>query len=461
MKKILAIILACFFAVSFVACGGGEDESSATLGTSSTAGESKVEESSKVTVSEDESSEAATSEDPSEAVSEGETSDATSEGETSEGETSEGEGDEPVEVTFTNKYISWKVATGNGARTPDVVKADDATSLKLSKFNDVLVAGDVGAFTYDFGKTLKDFTDKPEEFAVIVAEYDHETFSYVRESFAAVGEADESTKIPKDGFVIAIHKSYEDKINAISTTTNPLFPHGFAANRGLDSKIDAAKTAPTIDGKVENKEYGDVLWDIKPDNTLVSYAQFEKNNYTSTAKVYATYDAEYLYLAVVVDTPIHDNTATSTNAGDMWKYTCIQVNFSSAASYSSYISENWDWGINPTTTNDNRMRQYGFGVTNEGETLNCVWQGDSTKKCETCKVIRDGQVTTYEAAIAWSDLNDENGEAFAPKKGDKIGLSVSLNLGSLTSEFKNVTLRDGGGIIGINDWSKIPTITLD
>lgn len=458
MKKILAIILACFFAVSFVACGGGEDESSSAFGTSSTVEKSEAESSAAAESSEAESS-VADAESSEPATSEGETSEGeTSEGETSEGETSEGD-DVVGEINWTKKYVSWRVATGNGDRTAEL--GTEATSLLISKFNEVLVAGDVGVFTYDFGKTLKDFAEKPEDFAVIVAEYDHETFSYVRDSYAAVGEAEESIKIPKDGFVIAIYKTYEDKINAISTTANPLFPHGFAANRGLDAKIDSISTAPTLDGKIEKGEYGKVVWEIEPTNTLVSYAQFEKNNYTSTAKVYITYDENNLYLAVEVDTPNHDNAVTATNPSEMWKYTCIQVNFASMASYSSYAGEYFDFYHDKTAPNANVIRQYGFGVNNDGETVNCVWMGDSTKKCETVKVVREGQVTTYEAAIAWSDLNDKDGETFAPKKGDKIGLSVSLNLGSLTTEFKNVTLRDGGGIIGINDWSKIPTITLD
>lgn len=461
MKKILAILLVCCFAFTFVACTDSEEESSTAFQNSEA--ESAADDSSEASeavseeASEDES--AATSADESTEASEGDTSDVeTSEGDTSEGDTSEG--DEPAAVVFTNKYVSWKVATGNGARTPDQVTADDATSLKISKFNDVLSAGDVGVFTSEYGKSIKGFSSSTADFAVVVAEYDHESFSYVRKSFSAVGEADDSTKIPTDGFVVVIHKDFTDKINGISTTSNPLFPHGFYTNDGLDAKIRAAKKTPTIDGTVSSSEYGDAIWVIEPNNELVSYAQFEKNNYTSTAKVYATYDAEYLYLAVVVDTPNHDNTATSSNPGDMWKYTCIQVNFSSADRDSDYINENWDWGINKVSTNENRMRQYGFGVTNDGETLTCLWQGDANKTCQNCKVIRDGQVTTYEAAIAWSDLNGADGEAFAPTKGDKIGLSVSLNLGSLTTEFKNVTLRDGGGIIGINDWSKVPTITL-
>lgn len=457
MKKIIAILLVCFFAVSCVACGGGGDESSSAF---SNADASSKAESSAAT-SDDSSSEAVSSEDSSETSSDVVSDDSSTEDSSDvSDESSDVEGDVEIgEINWTTRYVSWKVATGNGARTPDVVKADDATSLKISKFNDELVAGDVGVFTYDkSGKTLD--TEGMEDFAIVVAKYDHETFSYVRDEFVAVGEADGNVSIPKDGFVVVIHKAYTDKINAISTTTNPLFPHGFYSNSGLDADIDAAKTAPTIDGEVKSGEYGKAVWDINPDNQLVSYAQFEKGNYTATAQVYITYDADNLYLAVVVDTPTHDNTATAADPGQMWKYTCIQVNLSSYSRDTDYLAENWDWGINQTSTKDNAMRQYGFGVTNDGETLTCVWQGDTTKLCENCKVVREGQTTTYEAAIAWSDLN-KDGEVFAPKKGAKIGLSVSLNLGSLTSEFKNVTLRDGGGIIGINDWSKIPTITLD
>ncbi len=461
MKKILAIILACFFAVSFVACGGGEDESSSAFQTSSTAdvseAESSAAESSEAesdATSEDASN--ATSEDVSDATSEGETSDVS--GETSD-ETSEGETNT---VEFTNKYVSWKVATGNGARTPNVLKADDAAALKISKFNEVLVAGDVGVYTYDFGRTIKGFSSAAEDFAVVVAEYDHETFSYVRKSFSAVGEADESTKIPEDGFVVVIYKDYADKISAISTTSNPLFPHGFVANTGLDAKIKAAKTAPTIDGKVDSKEYGSLIWDVTPNNKLVSYAQFEKNNYFATAEVYMTYDKDYLYLGVVVDSPIHDNDLAASNAGDMYNQTSIQVNFGANGRDTDYIDENWDWGVNSTTTDDNLMRQYGFALNpDSGEQLTTVWQGNKDKVCETFSVTREGEITTYEVALAWSDLGSAD-EPFAPEKGDEFQLSVSFNLGGKTvGEFKNVTLRDGGGIIGINDWTKIPTITLN
>lgn len=456
MKKIIALVLVCLLAVSFVACGGNEEnESSSAFQTSSMAEKSEAE-SSAAEKSEAESStateESTTSTDESATTSEGETST-----ETSEGETSEDEG--TVTVEYTNKYVSWKVATGNGARVPSVLKADDAQALKLSKINEDLADGDNGAFTYTYGRKV----EIGKDFAVVVAEYDHETFSYVRKEYLAAGEDHGDVNIPKDGFVIAVWKDQTDKINGMSTTTNPLFPHGFTATTGLDAEIKAAKTTPTIDGKVDAKEYGNVIWDVTPSNTLVSYAQFEKNNYFATAKVYMSYDKDNLYLAVVVDSPIHDNDCTASSASGMYDQTSIQVNFGSCGRDTDYIDENWDWGINPTSTNENRMRQYGFCLNpDSGEQFTTVWQGDNTKVCDTFCVTREGEITTYEVALPWSHLNGEDGEAFAPKKGDKIQLAVSFNLGGKTvGQFKNVTLRDGGGIIGINDWTKIPTITLD
>lgn len=458
MKKILAILLVCCFAFTFVACTGGEEESSTAFQNSEVDDASGEAESVN-----DDSSEADESTESSEATSEDASTEA-SEGDTSEGETSEGdtsEGDEPAEVVFTNKYVSWKVATGNGARTPDVLKADDAAAIKISKFNDVLGAGDVGVFTSEYGKTINGFASATEDFAVVVAEYDHKSFSYVRKSFSEVGKADESTKIPEDGFVVVIHKDYTDKINGISTTANPLFPHGFYSNDGLDAKIRAAKTAPVLDGTISGSEYGsDPIWVIEPKNELVSYAQFEENNYFATAEVYAAYDADNFYLAVVVDSSVHENPCTLSDCNSMWKYTCIQVNIGTYGRDTDYISENWDHGINNKASSEGNMIQYGFGVNAEsGETLYTSWMPSGDIGIDTCKVVRNGEQTIYEVAIPWNALGTED-DPFAPKKGDEIAFSVSFNLGGPNSEFKNITLRDGGGIIGINDWTKIPTITL-
>ena len=77
------------------------------------------------------------------------------------------------------------------------------------------------------------------------------------------------------------------------------------------------------------------------------------------------------------------------------------------------------------------------------------------------EVIRsdEDQLTIYEVAIPWSECgNDEY--KISGKKGEDLGVSVSINSGTATKSFMNIYLRDGGGIIGLNDWTKVPVITL-
>ncbi|MBO5869187.1 MAG: hypothetical protein J6Q89_00405 [Clostridia bacterium] len=439
MKKIIAILLVCFLAMSFVACGGGDEESNPTFSNTSN------NESSKADTSKTESSKADSS-----AASSAAASSATS-------------SEDPNAVQYTNKFISW----GDYTETMRVnLRATDATSLRLSKINEPVVDKDNGVFTSAYGRTIESEGQDYANFAVAVFEYNHEKFSYLKTSFAKVGEADAKTAIPEDGFVVVVWKDNTDKINAIEAAddTKAFFPHGVTANNGLDAKIKAAKATPTMDGKIDAAEYGNVVWEIKPDNKLVSYVQFELNNYYATAEVYMTYDANNLYLGVIVDSPSHFNSCTEANKGDMYKFECIQFNLCAYGADSEYISENWDHVINATAANENMIRQYGFGVNNDGETLSHVWMpGGVTDGNYAAMCLRDDAAgkTYYEAVIGWDELGSEDKPFEAPVKGDEIGLSISINCGSDTSEFKNIFLRDGGGIIGLNDWTKIPTITLD
>ena len=436
MKKILAILLVCVLAVSFVACSSGDEESNPTFST-----ESK-DNTSTGTTSKTESSKAESSAASSATSSE-----------------------DPNAVQFTNKFISW----GDYTQTMRVkVRATDATSLKLSQVNEPVVEKGNAVFTSAYGRTIEADGQDYANYAVAVFEYDHAKFSYLKKSFAKAGEADAKTAIPEDGFVVVIWNEQTDKINAIEAADNTIafFPHGFAANTGLDSKIKSTAKAPVLDGKVNSGEYGNVVWDIKPDNKLVSYVQFELNNYYATAQVFMTYDADNLYLGVIVDSPEHDNALTQAGAGDMYKFECIQFNLCGYGSDSEFISTHYDHAIDQTAENQNAIRQYGFAVNNDGETLTHIWMPKNVVVEDAnfeAKCTRDDAAgkTYYEARIGWDELGSEENPLEAPVKGSEIGLSISINCCSATTEFKNIFLRDGGGIIGINDWTKIPTITLD
>lgn len=441
MKKLLAILLVCVFAVSVVACGGGEESSAPGFTNSG-------DPSSKPAVESSEPAEESSEADVSVEDTSAETSDETS--------------DETVETKGISQFMSWKNAYYNGGIV--AVRATDATSLPLDKLDEELEAGETGIFTRAYGATIEAEGQDYADYAVAVFTYDHSKFGYVKSDFKAAGSAAADTAIPEDGWVAVIAKENTDKINAFESAdgTVVFFPHGFVANTGLDTTISKADTVPTIDGKVAAGEYGDAIWEIDPENILFSYAQFEVNNYNATAKVYLTYDETNLYAAVVVDTPDHFNDCTPDNCGDMYDKTCIQVNVSSVAPTGEYMmSGKWDQsGGNTEAANAGIVRQYGFGVNNNGETLKTLWlKGANATDNSNTVNTREGQITTYEFMIPWADIGNAD-NAVVPEAGTEIGFSICINSGTETRAFQNLTMRDGGGIIGINDWTKMPTITL-
>ncbi|MBR5285913.1 MAG: hypothetical protein IKU30_03360 [Clostridia bacterium] len=464
MKKLVALILVCFMMLAAVACSDETTETSQA--TSSTAEDTSVTDESKADEkSETEDSSEASSEASEESTESSEIADESSEAATESSdveESSKTEDGEVGEIKFVSQFVSWKKHYCDKAEIYEVVNTDP-TSLKLSKVNsDEVVAGDIAVFTSDYGTNIGSDSQDYKDFAVIVFEYDHEVFSYVKKSFAKVGKADSKTKIPEDGYVVAIYKDYTDKINAIEalSDTTPFFPHGFIASDILDAKISSAKTAPTLDGKVTASEYGgDVLWDIMPDNEGVSYYQFEVNDYYATAKVYATYDKDNLYVGVIVDSPQHYNVLSKEDAGNMWQYECIQLQFSSIAPNDEYFVENWDGIRNQTAANANITRQTGYAVNEDGETLITIWQGKAEAGHQAVCVRDDENAKTYyEVVIPWSDLGSGD-DVVNVKKGSAFGMAISINCGN-DNNFRNIVLRDGGGIMGCNDWTKIPTLTL-
>ncbi|MBP5155835.1 MAG: hypothetical protein J6252_04555 [Clostridia bacterium] len=467
MKKISAILLVLCMVLAFVACGGGNDtskdeskaaESGAASADASTAESKEDSKEESKEASKDESKEESklTSEDVSEAES----------GDDSESEPvddSEDTVSEPEkEVVFTNKFITWKGSFKTGMTTERI---NDATSLPLSKINEEVEEGDVGIFTREFGSSISDPLQDYSDFAIGVFEYDHSIFSYKLVSMSEVGAGDASQAIPEDGYVLAIYKKYEDKAKAMAAAAGGndviYFPHGITINRGLNVTIHRAGAAPTIDGDISSAEYGNAVWSFNPDNPLINYAQFEAGNYYASAEAYLTYDDEYIYLGVVVDSPYHINTLTESNKGSMWNSESIQVNVSVYPADSDYISEHWDWVIDKTSTEQNVMRQTGYCVNNKGDTLQTIWQGDTTLENSEAKCIRDDAAskTYYEVKIPFSDIGRDDTARIAVQDGTRFGLSISVNSGD-GSKFKNIIMRDGGGIISINDWTKIPVITL-
>ena len=297
--------------------------------------------------------------------------------------------------------------------------------------------------------------------------YNPDSWGYtLTKSLAVSDSGKDDVEIPEDGFVLAVHKDFQEKVDAIKKLKpeTVVFPHGFRATEALDAHIK--NVTATVDGSVTEDEYGKPIWEIEPDSDIANYEQFAKLNVEVTAKVYMTYDAENLYLGVVVDSPNHYLPDDQT--GSLWRYDSIQINVLSISPTDDYFmnSANWNFGTGGGKTQqaqtDNIFRQYGVGVTDTGKDANQLYCGDASIKFGGKNVSKrdDGaQTTTYEVSIPLSECG-KKGETIEGKKGTTIGVSISVNQGDKDT-WKNVAIRDGGGIIGLNDLSKVPTIIFD
>ncbi len=456
MKRFLAMMLALLMVCALAACGSDETSLPDTGSENAT---QSTETSSQADVSQDASSQAATSETSSEAVSSEEPSaepsaDPSEEpsaepsedpSEDTSSDPSDNPNEEPPE--FTNKFVSIGVVDTK-------VNATSTNSIRITGKDVEPTYGAIVLYTEEYG-TID--AEELAEFAVAVFEYDHEYFGYVMTEFYEVGKATDVTAAD-DGFILAIHKYQETYIPRVRDIGEgvTVFPHGYHLYDELDYDVDKTDKAPTIDGKFGEDEWEDYFIDhIDGENESWSYQQFEKDNYYATADYYVTYDDTYLYLCVVVLSPHHYCPITQGNAKDMWQYECIQVKYSSQSPAGEYISEHYDRVSDKTADDEKVILHCGFAVNDAGET--CYY--GTTDSLISCSRDDENQITVYEIAMPFAEMN------VVPEKGTELGLTFSVNstneddLGK--NVWKNIFYRNGGGVIGRNDNTKFPVITLD
>lgn len=428
MRKALALLLAAalLLTAAFALAACGEDETDAGSSSSSADSSSKSSTSSK-----DASSASASSKETS------------SEAASSDPGTSA--------PSFISNFLSFGTVDTK-------VSATSNNAVRLTGIDVPPEEGAIVLYTPDCEELPE--ADALAEFAYAVFDYNHEVFGYVKTAFYAVGEA-EDPEVPADGFAVAAHSSqgtYIKRLQELDETTT-VFPHGMHIS-ALDYSVKKATASPTIDGSFNESEWGAYRIDnVDSTNDLWSYAQFEKDNYYSTASYYVTYDDEYLYLCVLVSSPYHYCPITTAKATDMWQYECIQVKVSSEAPDSEYMLTNFDHVANPKAVNDGILHSYGFAANDNNET--CYYEsGKITTFPGLAGCSRDDatQQTVYEVAFPWSEFE------LTPEEGMRLGLTFSINSSNeddlANSIFKNLIYRCGGGVIGRNDWSKLPTITL-
>lgn len=418
-----------------VACDTTTDESSSPAGASNTSSTASAD---------DESSEPEESSVPDES----DTSDDTSQPE-----------EDPLP-----EYLQNFVSFADALTT--TLTANDSTSVKLTKINEAPVEGDIVLFTKAYGETIEAGDETYEDFEIVVFEYQHDKFTYVRTADIAVGEDDSkaTTAIPEDGFVLAVSSLQTQAIANLKNYSADSVVHVYGVQiADVGFTVQKIDTAPTIDGSVSEDEWGAPIFVVDEKNELWAYSKFKVNEYYATADVYARCDDENLYFAVVVESPYHYCPLTADNPTGMWEYECIQVNVVDQSPLSDYMLEHFNRETDKTAETEGHVRQYGFAVSSDtGETLSTVFVGTSTEFTGEACVTRDSEntLTTYEVAIPWSEIGVESTES-----GTQFGLSFSINStneeDNAKGTWKNIVLRDGGGIINRNDWSKIPVATIE
>lgn len=444
MKKLLVILLTAALMLALAACGGDEfSQSEKSEGAVSESGESVPEES----VPED-NSEESLPEDESGAESlpdeESEESDNTSE-------------DENTIPEFVSNFVSWKKLWTD-------LRATDSTSIQLTAVNEDAGYGDVVIYTYDYANDKVVVKDgNYGDYAFLIAEYDEAVFSCSKSELYTVGSLNDNSAltVPDDGFIIAAHKDQTVMVSRLSECPEDvsLFAAGVQIC-DVNYSINKTSSAITIDGAIENAWNTHLIDHIDSSNPNWSYLNFDNNDYYTTADYYVTYDNDNLYLAVAVSSPFHHCPISPAEPGGMYQYECIQVKLTTVSSKSDYILENYDHVINKTASDEGVVRAYGFAVNDDGET--CYYENSGVSKEFKGNVVctRDdsAQLTVYEVSIPWSSLGID------PNEAKSFGLTFSINSTNendvQNGTWRNLVLRDGGGVINRNDWAKIPEVTL-
>lgn len=433
MKKVVAMLLVFVLAFAFVACNNNKDDTSKPDPASSAApAESKPEEKSEEASKEDSK--------PAEESSKAE--------ESSEEESQPEESSEPApELPEYNDAFVY-VAGQNLNMTEK-----DSASIRLTKINDTPEAGDVVVFTPEFGSTIEVDGETYADYAILVVEYNPELYKYYKKEIINLDSDVDKSKIaiPSDGF--------KDDVE--------IYPYGF---QPITFAYDVKKTdAPfEIDGVLDERWSDFLIDDIKEDNVNWDFSQFEKNDFSITAQYYMAYSDTGVYFAVVVNTTSCGFMPgiSASNGSDMYSYTCIQVNTLDQSPLSEYMLANAGLQNGSKAASEDHIRQYGFSGSDDGNSYHVIWWGGShptlSEDAEYAVIYDEAlETVTYEVYLPYEEINIDPAE-IGP--GYKFSISISINSSSKedvkAGKWKNIKARNGGGIIGMNEFTKMPVCTM-
>ena len=174
---------------------------------------------------------------------------------------------------------------------------------------------------------------------------------------------------------------------------------------------------PVLDGVISDGEYSEIVtkrsqWSIAcgdDDNDDTAWALAE------SAKVYMTWDADYIYYASVFTAPKGFDSIWEGDEASMWYSGAIQMTFTDLASKED--------------DTQNRL-EYGIGTTKEGTKLTTVWANaegfeyDPEAIKDNFAIGKNGNTITFEVRTPFSAFADVKGAV-----GTKIAGNVVYSIG--------------------------------
>ncbi|HPE95874.1 MAG TPA: hypothetical protein PLT66_07410, partial [Bacillota bacterium] len=173
----------------------------------------------------------------------------------------------------------------------------------------------------------------------------------------------------------------------------------------------------------------------------------------------------YLYLAWSIASEKHSCPVAVGSETSIWQYDCAQIVISTLNPNDSKNLDNaLCWSGSPSGTGTTAYDwnvEIGIAVNDDGDTLLCKnWFSNNLEFEGSASRNDDTATTVYEVKIPLSALNTEcPGYETTFESGTQLGVSFSINTNDGITRV--VRLRDGGGIYGSNDMSKVPCITLE
>ncbi len=188
-------------------------------------------------------------------------------------------------------------------------------------------------------------------------------------------------------------------------------------NDTVTAEVSGVSTeAPVIDGKIGKYEYSEI--DYTADDMYYSGPTDARLKVTLGlgCKLYASYDADYMYVAVVLDTPEFIQEADP--ASNMWQQHCLQI--SAAKGNETEAATRTEIGISRNTKTNEQISNvwvdaYGTSVALEGG--------------KDFMVVTENGVTTYEARIPAACFGVKS-----LKEGEQVRMNFCINAGSASDD---------------------------